>query len=192
MRTRFTRFHLSDGTAECTRLLDASIDMVVAATAFHWFDAEQTRREFRRILKPGGYALLLWNERRSDSSPFLRAYEDLSQRFGTDYKKRGSERKNLVHQLDAFFGGPFQTRRLENPRQLDFNGVRERLLSASYSPLPGEPNHDEMMGVLREIFDHHQQAGHITFEYETVMYWRRSREKRPSPCLRTHPHLNPQ
>ena len=81
------RFHAVAGRAEATSLPDASCDAVTAAQAFHWFDVVATRREFKRILRPGGAVVLAWNIRRPGSTPFLREYEDLLQRFALDYKK---------------------------------------------------------------------------------------------------------
>src|SRR6266480_5260535 len=51
---RFEEFTSVPGSAEATTLGDASIDFVTAAQAFHWFERQAARREFRRILKPGG------------------------------------------------------------------------------------------------------------------------------------------
>jgi hypothetical protein len=84
---RFDRFHSVSGSAEATTLPDGSVDLVVAAQAFHWFDVDATRREVRRILRPDGHAAIIWNERRVDTTPFLRAYEALLLRHGTDYEK---------------------------------------------------------------------------------------------------------
>ena len=82
---RQTRFRSVPGTAEATTLPERSVDLVTAAQAFHWFDRARTRAEFRRILKPRGWTALVWNDRQLDSTPFLRGYEALLQRFGTDY-----------------------------------------------------------------------------------------------------------
>jgi ubiquinone/menaquinone biosynthesis C-methylase UbiE len=57
------RFHSVDGRAEATTLPDGSVDFVTAATAFHWFEPWQTRAEFRRILRPAGWVVLVSNER---------------------------------------------------------------------------------------------------------------------------------
>src|SRR5205807_417927 len=62
-----------EGRAEATGLPAASADTVVAAQAFHWFEPQATLREFHRILKPAGWAILLWNQR-DESDPFTRAY----------------------------------------------------------------------------------------------------------------------
>src|SRR5688572_16395922 len=41
----YPNFSVIDGTSDTTTLPDRSVDMVVAAQAFHWFDAERTRPE---------------------------------------------------------------------------------------------------------------------------------------------------
>ena len=67
-------FHSVNGRAEATTLPDASIDLSLAAQAFHWFDVPKARAEWQRILRPDGWAVLVWNTRRTDTSPFLRAF----------------------------------------------------------------------------------------------------------------------
>jgi len=73
----FPNFTSVGGSAEATTLPDHSVDFVTAAQAAHWFKRDLARREFARILKQGGWLVLLWNERRTESTPFLRAYEQL-------------------------------------------------------------------------------------------------------------------
>ena len=77
--------HNVPGKAEDTTLADHSIDLIAAGQAFHWFDVEKTRAEFLRILKPGGYAMLIWNDRDTKATPFLIAYEQLLQQYATNY-----------------------------------------------------------------------------------------------------------
>jgi ubiquinone/menaquinone biosynthesis C-methylase UbiE len=172
--SRYAGLHVVAGSAESTGLSDSSIDFVAAGTAFHWFDTDLARAEFRRILQPQGWVVLLWNERRSESSDFSLAYEDLLQSFSTDYKQHwGNQRKNVLQMAGRFFAGPHGVERFENLQILDFDGLRARLLSSSYSPLPGEPAHDEMITELLQIFERFQRDGQITFEYETVVCWGR-------------------
>ena len=97
------------GTAEATTLADQSVDLVTAAQAAHWFDREKARHEFTRIAKPGAWTVLLWNERRTDSTAFLKAYEKLLVEFGTDYQDVRSER--TTEQIETFFApARFQVR----------------------------------------------------------------------------------
>src|SRR5882724_12052314 len=80
-------FSSIEGSAEATTLDDAGVDFVTAGQSFHWFEPDSARREFVRILKPGGWMVIVWNDRRMDEAPFTRAYENLLERFGIDYKQ---------------------------------------------------------------------------------------------------------
>ncbi len=100
----FPKFTSVSGSAEATTLAEHGVDFVTAAQAAHWFDREKARREFVRILKPGGWAVLLWNERLTDTTPFLRDYEKLLLTFATDYQEVRHER--TTGEIDLFFA-PF-------------------------------------------------------------------------------------
>ena len=165
------RFRSVSGTAEATELDAKSTDLIVAAQAFHWFQRGKTRDEFVRILKPGGWLLLLWNERRTDSSPFLRAYEDLLIKYANDYKEVNHTQIN--EQVISSFFGPagFKTASLYNEQVFDFDGLKGRLLSSSYVPEEGHPNYQPMLTSLKNIFEKHQQNGRVAFEYDTKMFF---------------------
>ena len=81
----YPQFKSIDGTAESTTMRAGSVDAVVAGQAFHWFDPRKANAEFRRISRPGGKVVLMWNCRRTAGSPFLEAYEKLLLEFATDY-----------------------------------------------------------------------------------------------------------
>jgi SAM-dependent methyltransferase len=168
----FPKFTSVAGTAEATTLPDRSVDFVTVAQAAHWFDRERARREFVRILKPGGCLALLWNERLTDSTPFLREYEQLLLTFGTDYQDVRHER--TTDAVNEFFDpAPFQERVFEMRQEFDYTGIEGRLLSSSYAPGPEHPNHEPMLRELRRIFDAHAIAGRATFDYKTRMYFGR-------------------
>lgn len=160
-----------DGMAEATTLADDSVDLIVAGQAFHWFDHERARPEFERILKAGGWVALVWNDRDLGSTGFMRAYEDLLEEYGTDYPKVHHDWDD-EEPLRQFFE-PHQLRSavFPNRQEFDFPGVRDRLLSASYSPQSGEPRFQEMLARLRRIFDEHEDNGRVHFLYKTRMYY---------------------
>ena len=167
----YDNFVSIDGKAEATTLPDASVDLVAAGQAFHWFDVDETRAEFRRILKPEGRVVLVWNERRVEASPFLEAYEGLFKTYGTDYE-RVAHRYTGAEMVQPFFGANEVTLRTFDNRQVfDFEGLKGRLLSASYAPEPGHPNYQPMMDALRKIFDEHQTGGAVAIEYDTKVYY---------------------
>jgi SAM-dependent methyltransferase len=172
----FAKFNSVVGTAEATTLADQSVDFVTAAQAAHWFDREGARREFVRILKPGGWLVLMWNERLTDSTAFLRDYERLLLTYGTDYQDIRHE--HTTSEIDEFFDpAPFQERAFAMSQQFDYGGVEGRLLSSSYAPGPGHPKHAPMLRELRRIFDTCSVQGRIAFEYKTRLYFGRLRQE---------------
>ena len=165
-------FRSVNGTAERTVLPAASVDAVVCMQAFHWFDRGAARAEFARVLRPGGWVMIVWNDRRTDT-PFLADYEDLLLRFGTDY---AAVRHNNVGDaaLRAFYGaGGYQTRTFDNAQHFDFDGLRGRLLSSSYAPAETDPRSTPMLDHLRTVFDRHQAAGRVSFLYRTEVHFGR-------------------
>jgi len=158
------------GTAEATTLGSASVDFVTAAQAAHWFDLRRTRAEFGRILKPGGWCVLIWNERSTETTPFLRKYEQLLLTYGTDYKEVRHERTTAI--IHKFFApAPCQERVFDLRQQFDYEGTAGRLLSSSYAPLEGHPSYAPMMRDLERIFRAHARNGAVEFEYKTRVYY---------------------
>lgn len=167
----YSNFKSIDAAAEATTLPDRSVDFVTAGQAFHWFDRDKARAEFTRILRPGGWVVLIWNDRRTGSTPFLQAYEQLLQRYGTDYA--AVNHTNIDDDvIGTFFAPqPFELRSFPNRQDFDFEGVRGRLLSSSYAPEAGHVNYEPMLAELRSIFDTHQADGKVAFEYDTKVYY---------------------
>ncbi len=168
----FPKFTSMAGTAEATTLANASVDFVTAAQAAHWFDRQRTRREFGRILKPAGWLLLLWNERLTDSTAFLREYEQLLLTYGADYEAGRHER--TTDAVNEFFDpAPFQEHVFGMRQSFDYAGLEGRLLSSSYAPGPEHPKHESMLRELRRIFETHAAAGRVAFDYNTRAYFGR-------------------
>jgi SAM-dependent methyltransferase len=166
----FPKFTSVAGTAEATTLPDQSVDFVTAAQAGHWFDRERARREFVRILKPGGWLVLLWNERVTDSTKFLRDYEQLLLTYGTDYQDvRHEHTSEAIHEF--FDPAPFQERVFDMRQEFEYPGIEGRLLSSSYAPGPEHPRYKAMLNELRRIFDACAVDGRAVFEYKTRLYF---------------------
>lgn len=171
----FPKFTSVAGTAEATGLAGGSADFVTAAQAAHWFHRERARREFARILKPDGWLVLLWNERCTNATPFLRDYEQTLLAYGTDYEDVRHER--TTDAVNEFFDpAPHQERAFANRQEFDYAGLEGRLLSSSYAPAPGHPKHEPMLAELRRIFDKHSLNGRVAFDYTTRVYFGRVHE----------------
>ncbi len=158
------------GTAEETTLRSASVDFVTAAQAAHWFDLPRARVEFARILRPGGWCVLIWNERETTSTPFLRDYEQLLLTYGTDYKEVRHERTTAM--IHKFFAPALSEERVFSLRQqFDYEGLAGRLWSSSYAPLEGHPSYAPMMQELQRIFRAHAKDDTVAFEYKTRVFY---------------------
>jgi ubiquinone/menaquinone biosynthesis C-methylase UbiE len=167
----YPEFTMVDGSAEATTLPDASIDFVLAGQAFHWFQPVATRAEFARILKPGGWAALIWHDRNVDSTPFLRAYESFVRRHSIDYEQVAHNYVATYAALEEFFApNKMMLIQQHNQQRLDFDGLRGRLLSSSYIPKSGE-RYEALSRELPHLFSSHAADGHIVLQYDTKIYF---------------------
>lgn len=163
-------FHSVGASSEATTLGDHSIDLIVAAQAFHWFDRQRARAEFSRILKPNGMIALIWNVRQTESTGFLRDYEKLLVTFAPDYLQVRHENVDAGTLSQFFADGLFEKHTFPSSQSFDFAGLSGRLLSSSYAPASGQPLHEPMMAALRFMFDAHQHDGIVSFLYDTEVY----------------------
>ena len=165
----FPNFVSIAATAEATTLSDASVDFATAGQAFHWFDRSRCRDEFKRILKPAGWVVLAWNDRRTDTTPFLVEYEQLLQTYGTDYSKVDHKQVDAKAFADFFEAAPIR-KSFPTFQTFDLHSLKGRLLSSSYVPEAGEPGYPEMLDSLEQLFKKHALNREVTFEYDTIVY----------------------
>ncbi len=178
----YARFRSVKGTAEATGLPPASVDLVTAGQAFHWFDLDKARAEFLRILKPGGHAALVWNTRKTEGTPFLRAYELLLQRHSVDYRQ--VDHRLVTDEILGRFFAAFRKWTFANSQEFDLGGLKGRLMSASYAPLPGHPAFAPLMDRLDAVFREHAVDGTVRFDYATELYLGRLAAKAGRDCLK--------
>ncbi|MGH9948838.1 MAG: class I SAM-dependent methyltransferase [Pyrinomonadaceae bacterium] len=168
--SEFDNFRSTDGTASDTTLENNSIDFVIAAQAFHWFEPEPTRSELKRILKQGGYVCLIWNERQLNTTEFLIEYENLLLKYANDYEKVRHENID-ESKLSSFFETEFERQTFANEQVLDFAGLKGRLLSSSYMPAEKDEKYEPMAKELHALFAKHEQGGKITILYDTNVFY---------------------
>lgn len=155
---------VSAGSAEATGLPAQSVDCVTAAQAFHWFDTEKFRAECRRILKPGGRAVLVWNHRVPDAPQNVDTAEVFRQwcpaftgfSGGTEFFKKADDAFSRFFQAGSMRHAVFA-------HDLEFceEAFVGRGLSSSYAPKPGDEAYPAVCAALRQVFARHQKGGII-------------------------------
>jgi SAM-dependent methyltransferase len=174
----FGDFHSVAGRAEETQLEDDAADLVVAGQAFHWFDVVAARREVRRILRPSGWVVLVWNHRRTVGTLFLESYEIFLERWCPEYGDVRARYENEAELRTFFAPHGYQVRTLHNSQEFDREGLRGRLLSSSYAQGPESAQHAPMLAALDDLFLEHAAGGRVRFEYDTTVYYGSAREGR--------------
>lgn len=163
-------FHSIQGTAEATTLADASVDMIVAGQAFHWFDPLPTRAEWTRVLRPSGWVALVWNEL-AEEEPFAKCYRELANGF-VDAQEPPAQRRlaNPTAEIASFFAPRAVERAaFSNEQLLDLEGLKGRALSSSYWPNSGEPL-EQSMERLEQLYEAYQVDGKVRFLYRTELF----------------------
>lgn len=161
-----------DGTAEAIPLPGTSVDFITAGQAFHWFNQKEARHEFMRILKPNGWAVLIWNDREVTGSKFADAYEAMLRKYGTDYAEIQQRGKAAASTFEQFFGNSaLEKAEFPNNQRLDREGLVARVLSASYMPNIGHPQHSAMMDEVDRIYRENEKNGTVEMKYETRVYY---------------------
>ena len=156
------------GLAESTTLPNQSVNFITAGQSFHWFQPVEARTEFRRILKENGWTVLIWNTRKTHTT-FLREYEELVAWIASQGKNR-VKHEEISEKTFADVLGDYRMTRLDNFQRLDLRGLIGRLLSASYSPLLGDPSYPELIRRATDLFNRDQDEGIVTLEYWTEVY----------------------
>jgi SAM-dependent methyltransferase len=166
-----SNFYSINGLAEKTELKNESIDWVIVGTAFHWFDIEKTKIEFKRILKSPGFCCVIWNVRNKKESALIQDYENLILTFSNDYKESRAQEFDQTIVNDFFSPYEMYAASFVNKQIFDWEGLKGRLLSTSYSLRESDSRYADMINELRYIFDKHESNGKIEFLYDTKMYY---------------------
>jgi SAM-dependent methyltransferase len=146
-------------TAEATRLEGTSVDFVSVGRAWHWFDRERSVVEFRRILRPGGWVVLVTNRRGKDDSVESKAYEEILMQFGTDYRTLQSEYRVYDEMAPIFAGGAVVQETIRGEQELTLEAFLGQTQSLSVAPIPGDAKYVGMQEALRDFFARFQQDG---------------------------------
>jgi ubiquinone/menaquinone biosynthesis C-methylase UbiE len=159
-----------DATAEATTLPPKSIDLIVCAQAFHWFNNERTLAEFKRILKDSGHAALIWNNRLANTDYFSMAYEALLKNGSVDYNKVNHRNISDIDFKAFFKDGQYKQVNYQNAQVFDLDGLMGRAFSSSYVPPQNSEEGKKFRDLLQDIFTKYNVSGKVSFQYQTEIY----------------------
>lgn len=164
----YNGFELINSGAENIDLGNSSCDFVTAAQAFHWFDTLRFKAECRRILRSGGKAVLIWNNRDNEQDCTKECY-NVFKEFCPEFKGfSGGGRYS--ESIDIMFDGDYEKEELENPIYFNRRQFINRGLSASYSLTEKDGRFDEYIKALGRVFDKYEANGILEMRNFTRAY----------------------
>jgi SAM-dependent methyltransferase len=175
MRERFRRtlpdIPLVAGLAEMLPLHGSTLDAVVAAQAFHWFDIPRAMAEMHRVLRPGGTVGLLWNVRDESVDWVHQATEILDR-----YDDRGPRYSRGVWRADwdrAPGFAPLEKQTFPFVQRLDRAAALDRFTSVSFIASLDDRRYGEAEAALRSLLGTHPQTvgrAEIELPYRCEVY----------------------
>lgn len=142
----FPNVKIMDGTAEATTLPEHSVDVVTVAHALHWFNLDAFRAECRRVVKPGGLVIAIYNH------------------------EPGKEMTDFCKQtIDAFFTNP-ATWTFPNPMEYTRDNWLAYIASQDNNPLPTDPEYDAHIASINTMFDRDSVDGLLRCDRVTKVY----------------------
>lgn len=155
------------GSAQDTCLSNESVDYITCAQAFHWFDADDFKKECKRILKPGGKVIIVYNLR-DESAECTKALFKLRRKYNPDFK--GFSNGISDEAIRKFFDNKCEVFKCENNFTYDRQSYVNRVLSSSYSLKENDDKYDEYLKDINYIFDSFSADGKITVPNFTAAY----------------------
>lgn len=165
--SRNENFISVNGDDHNMNLPDRSVDYLTAAQAFHWFDPEPFKKECKRVLKPGGKVIIIYNSR-DEKADCTKALEELRYKYNSEFHgfSNGISDKKCI----AFFDGKCNIYRANNNQKYDRQRYINRLLSSSYSINESDERYPKYLKEIHRIFDMFSTNGFITVPTNTVAY----------------------
>lgn len=168
----FPKFKSVDGTAEATTLPNGGVEALFCAQSYHWFDPIKAKIEFKRILRPGGFAILMWNQRATHQSKFMEGYEAILKGFIAEYGAAQTQKRTEQDKIAGlYYPNKFKSYFLPHKVVHTWDSLIGLCLSASYFPLPTHPKHNATLEALRQLFEREQAQGKVMMHYRTEIYW---------------------
>jgi SAM-dependent methyltransferase len=158
------RLDIREGTAEAMRLPDGSIDMICSGRALHWFNLDAAMREFRRVVRPGGWVVSVAAGRTEFGREENGAFEKLIERFSESAGYRAAAYSAYSRIKNFFDGGTFHRYEHGGETRMNWEHLRGMAFSLSHAPRPDDSRFPAFEDELRQFFDQYAKDGVVTWE----------------------------
>jgi len=165
----FDGFTSIDGVAGNTSLPAHVADFVVSAQAFQWFDQGMVKPEFKRILKPDGYCIMLWNQHPFRGSAMAKEFDHLLHEHLPEFAQT-TQQSSIDELLGGLFDRDFKDKHFKNYHVMNYESFLGWTKSYAFNLQPDDPGYNPLMQGLRELYEKYNDRGHVTFEYMTHIY----------------------
>ncbi len=169
LKGKYPGLQVVAGTAEETGLPDHSVDLITAGQAMHWFDLERARKEFVRVLKPGGWYTVVYNHRHLGGDALHLGCEAFLHEFGIDYAAVMNQHMGIERMAEFFAPSAMKSVTLANVQTLTQEAFEGRILSFSHIPQPGQERFEEMTRAMKRLFAENESGGVVTIRYDCVV-----------------------
>ena len=150
LRLRHPDLRTATAPAEAIPAATRSVDVVVAAQAFHWFDLDRALPEIARVLKPEGRVAVVWNER-DERIPWVRKLGRII--GGNDH---------LADPTDLLIGsklfGYVEEESFRHWQPLRRQGLRDLAMSRSSVAVLDQPAQERLLRQVDELFDEYDRG----------------------------------
>ena len=161
---------VTNGSAEDTALPNNSVDFITVAQAFHWFDRDKSKIEFKRILKEDGKVILVWNSKVAESE-LVKETDMICRRICPDFKGFSGGNGTGSDVYSNFFkNASCEYKVFDNDQSLTLESYIGSGLSASYAPVTGDINYGVFIEALTELFNKYCKHGNLHIPVKTHSY----------------------
>lgn len=167
--SRYSNISSVNAAAEDTSLSESSVDLITVAQAFHWFDRASFKKECKRILKPSGKVLLVWNDR-DIKSEVIKDNFAVNKKFCPNFKGSSNGMDFSKESFKDFFDGEYEVREFDNSLVYERDTFIARSLSSSYAPKETDIQYAEYINAIEAVFEKHQVNGNVIYPYITRCY----------------------
>ena len=167
--SEYSNYHSVAAFAQQTSLSERSVDIITVASAYHWFDNEATRQEFRRILKKDGYVFLFWDI--YTGNIFDSEKEIIDQKYRQLYNRPTSGITREARAENLFGKNKYQKQVFETTIYQSFEVFLGGWSSASYMPKIGTKEYKTYEKEARLLFEHFAVNGLLETKITTLCFF---------------------